>query len=744
MLLLQIYFLFLTVSVFMTDSHEGTKISGMDDCYTEELSVICEHSLPYVLPDNMSRVIVKDFLHAMIKNETFTDITWMSVDLLDITVNHHVNLRLEDYNFYPLTTLKTLGIHSPVLTFKERNQSNILYGLTKLRTLNLSSCNYLSARELLTMLETHNRLDALILDQFATSSVTIHNLVIDNALIKLISKLEVRKLSLSGCNLLFKGPFQIENLSYYLRDFDISNTTLVVSSGYSELKVLLEGMLYHVKSLDASLIQPRFLNLDYSFLSNKTVNLKCNETTDSLVQRLFYKVENLKLNGILSRSMEITNSFFNLSACNYNLESLQLRSNKLHIFNSTLLWPSKIHLHELDLSLNDLEYLSPFAFGSILSLKRFHLAHNKLYLMASFVEFRYLFFTFKRLLHLDLSHNQLSWLPSTIFSNNINLTEIDLSHNKLASISFEIRHLINLRFLNMENNKIHYIDGSDLRNLVLLTENMPKPVEISFSHNPLLCNCQSEPFISWLSSYFETNKIRKYTCTLDGNDIVVDDKAVDETRFLCIRSRVVAVSVSTGIAFFCIISLAITSIVYRKRKQETMRKGANFLEDFKNGLLEQKFLCFLSFCSEDERHEIELTYENLRESLKALTGIEQELVCFGDKHINPGFPIVDEILRCVSKSCVAVFVVSNSFCESYWCQMEVREAYELNKPIILICKEVIDLTIMSPLMLKIFRQFTRAKIVTNENGQMELVPDFGHFSSSILKLAALRYEEGIN
>ncbi|XP_053395206.1 protein toll-like [Mercenaria mercenaria] len=608
--------LFFTVLVFMTGLYGGTKINGMDDCLTDESSVKREHSLPYVLPDNMSRVIVNDFLHVMIKNETFTNSTWMSIDFLDITVNLYVNLRLYDYNFFSLTTLKTLGIHSPRLRFNnEQNQRNIMYGLTTLHTLNLSSCSNFSARGLLSMLETHNRLDALILDQFASTGS--HNFDFDQAFFEIISKLEIRKLSLSGCNLLFKGPFQTENRSYHLHDLDISNTTLVISSDKSELDVLLKGLLSKVKSLDASLIQSRFFELDYNFLSNKTINVKCNNTYDNYINRLYFRVENLKLNGMISRSMDINNSFVNLTKCNINLESLQLRSNKLHIFNSTILWPSKMPLYELDLSLNDLEYLSPFAFGSVLSLKMFQLAHNKLHLMTSFVEFRYLFLTFKQLLHLDLSHNQLSWLPTTMFSNNINLTELDLSHNEFASISFEIRHLINLLFLNMKSNKILYIDGSDLRNLVFLTHNMPKPVEISFSDNPLLCNCKSEPFITWL-----TNIKRKYTCTFDGNDIAVNDKAVDETRFLCIRSTVVKISVSAGIAILCIISLAITFNVYRKRKREIVRKRENFLEDFKNGLVEQKFLCFLSFSSEDEGPTISLIYENLRESLKALTGIE--------------------------------------------------------------------------------------------------------------------------
>ncbi|XP_045157968.2 toll-like receptor 7 [Mercenaria mercenaria] len=503
-------FLFLAVLKFITGKNGEFVTSLMDDCSLEETSVICEHSLPQVLPDNVSSVIVKDFLHVRIKNETFTHKSWMTIYFLDITVNLHVKFYLYDYNFSSLKNLKTLGIHSPELTNSDQN--HILYGLMKLMSLNLSSCYYLNAAAILNMLETHEEsVDTLILDQLAASKDRY--LVLDGAFFKLVSKLKIRKLSLSGCNLLFSGSFQITNLSFYLNDFDISNTTLIDISNTSLSTILLKTVLSHLKSLDLSLIKSRFFDIDYGALDKKRLIPICDGSIDNYIGSLFLKVEHLKLNGILSRSVRINNSFFNLSTCISNLKSLQLRSNKLHFLNSTIVWPDTVQLYELDLSSNDLEYLSPFAFGTILSLEVFLLAHNKLYRMSSYMEFQNLLFPFKHLWHLDMSHNQLNKLPFDFFSHNINLTILDLSHNELSSINFKIRHLINLRFLNMEHNKILFIEGSDVSNLALLIETMPKPVEISFAHNPLLCICKSKEFITWLSSYIQVNKKYNYVCT---------------------------------------------------------------------------------------------------------------------------------------------------------------------------------------------------------------------------------------
>jgi hypothetical protein len=95
-------------------------------------------------------------------------------------------------------------------------------------------------------------------------------------------------------------------------------------------------------------------------------------------------------------------------------------------------------------------------------------------------------------------------------------------------------------------------------------------------------------------------------------------------------------------------------------------------------------------------------------------------------------------MRCISDSCVGLFFVTTNFCQSQWCEMELRETYESHKPIILIFKEEIDPSIMSPLMLKIFRQYTRAKIDFRD-GQIQMIPNFNQLSKSIVMLASSAY-----
>ncbi|XP_053395204.1 toll-like receptor 4 [Mercenaria mercenaria] len=731
-------FLFVGGVLCMSGTNIGVTFDGNGDCMIEDHSVICRTNLPQVLPKNITKVTVKNFSHDSINQETFKHDSWWSVHYLDVIVNENVEFRLYDYNFYGLKNLETLGIHSSELPF---STNNILKGLLKLQSLNLSSCFHLNTERLVTNLEVHDNLDTLILDQFGTREG--RHIILDNAFFKMISRLSVRKLSLSGTNLLFQGPLNIANLSYSLTDFDISNITFAQNIEPKEGKQVINTVLSKVKILNISHISSRFLPFDYTFMTHTRYSLNCSSNLTSDLLKRFFKVERLEMNHVLSRIVKIKSLYLDISECRISFKSLYLRSNNIHFLNATVKWPRKLNFYELDLSQNNLEYISPYVFGSVPTLERIHLSHNKLYLMASVIEFKFLFSTFKNLWYLDLSNNQLALLPEAIFADTFNLTTLDLSNNHFASISFRIKHLTKLHFLNLENNKIHYIDGVDFSNLLLLIQTMQIPANISFLRNPIVCSCESVSFIKWLSSYVRTRyKIEKsgktyFMCSLEGKKVPLETNAVDESEFLCVRKTIEIASVSSGIAIFCIISVVTAIFMYRKRQKRRAENMINFLEDFKNGLLQQNVLCFLSFSSDDEGNDPYIIYEHLTETLKEKTGIKREVVCVGNRHFNLGFPIVDEIVRCLSESCVAAFIVSNNFCESRWCQMELREAYELNKPIILICREHIDLTLMTPLMSKIFLRYTRAKLITKEDDRVEIVPGYEQLASSILKLAAI-------
>ncbi|XP_060553769.1 toll-like receptor 4 [Ruditapes philippinarum] len=559
----------------------------------------------------------------------------------------------------------------------------------------------------------------------------------------MIIQKRIRRLSFSGCNLSFNGPINISYQLIDLYDLDISNTTFITQGNISLNGVLMNKLFPSLNNLDASLLQTRLLDINYEFLQKTTNYYGCNES--QLLIRFLFKITDLKINRILSRSVQVNGSFINLSKCQINTQSLQIRSNHLHYLNVTILWPKNTPLINVDLSSNDIEYLSPSFLGSATSLEILNLSDNQLHLMDSLIEFRYLFTKHKKLRHLDISRNSIKLLPLTIFSYNLHLTTLDLSHNKLTSISFNLKNLLQLQFLNLRNNEIYHIDGKELNSLnAFVAESSSQPRVIYFEHNRFICNCKSSRFIKWLHVYMTNNYTQILTCSLnDKDDVLIDDAVIKEAEFSCIRSKVIIASVLTVVSIITLVSLAICFIIYKRRKQERMRKRGYFITNFKLGNVPEKYLCFVSYSSEDYKADIRQVTARTKESLQELIQTSKEVLCVIDEHVNLGFPIVDEIMRCIKESCVGLFFVTTNFCQSQWCEMELRETYELNKPIILIFKEEIDTRIMSPLMLKIFQQFTRGKLVVTEHGDIQMIPDIQELSNSILKLASLRYNGNI-
>ena len=710
------------------------------DCIIDNFSMICDHSIPQTLPRNITGVIVKNYLQNSISNDKFAHVSWSSVDFLDISVDKNVKFRLIDHNFLYLTNVKNLGIHSARLMFIS-NYDNVLEGLSMLHTLNLSSCNSLNASAITSMLKVSRHLDTLVLDQLATSVNRF--LIFDNNFVQMVGQKKIRRLSLSGCNLLIKDQLYASQPLQSLHEFDISNTSIAIQGDKWITDIITNKLFPNLKTLDSSFLQTRFMYVNYEFLDNVIFDNVC---TWNSFMNLILRLEHLRLNKILSSSLKANHSFMDLRKCKVNLQSLQVRSNNIHYLNVSLLLPVNSSLFEIDLSFNDLEYLSPSFLGYATSLEIIKVSNNKLYRMESFIEFQNLFIWHKNLKHLDLSKNYISILPFKVFSYNKDLISIDLSFNKLTSVSFAFKHLTKLQFLYLRNNDIHYIDGEELNGLKMLITHSPEHhLKIDFKNNPFVCSCQALYFNEWLLTYILNPYNQSLTCsTSEKDDIIINKSVIKDVEYSCIRSKIIITAISTVLAIIFFASIVTAFIFYKKKQKERIRKRGNFIKDFKRGNLPEKYLCFVSYSSDDDEAQIRQFNARIKKSLQEIIRTDKEVLCENSENFNLGFPIIDEIMRCIMGSCVGIFFVSTNFCQSNWCQLELRETYELNKPIILIFKEEIDERNMSPLMLKIFRKFTRAKIIVREDGQIQIIPNVKQISNSIIKLASLRYDENID
>lgn len=115
----------------------------------------------------------------------------------------------------------------------------------------------------------------------------------------------------------------------------------------------------------------------------------------------------------------------------------------------------------------------------------------------------------------------------------------------------------------------------------------------------------------------------------------------------------------------------------------------------------------------------------LQQSLETMTGLERELVCNADDHVQPAHSIMSEIFRCLKESEV--------YCNSRFCHYEIEHAHLLKKPIIWIFKEHVAEDSMNLVTREVFETFTRVRFIFEE-GQYQIKPDWPYICKLIIHL----------
>ncbi|XP_060587979.1 toll-like receptor 4 [Ruditapes philippinarum] len=543
------------------------------------------------------------------------------------------------------------------------------------------------------------------------------------------------------------GPITATEKEPTLKYIDISNSTILPSKSYNfnDRYILLTNILRNVEVLNVSSLPYSFLNIDYTLVrkvSGKNCLQMFSESSSSEMNNyLFPNMKVLEINDLFKYKIVLNNSVINLTcAGQVNLKSISMRHNNLQWMNISLLLPTDFAIKEMDLSSNKIQYLSPQLMSGFSYLQRLNLAYNSLGFMQKYEEFRNIFSGQRHIIVLNMAFNSLTYLPVNMFMNNNKLRQLDLHGNKLKTLSFKFQHLHGLSILNLSFNGIVALDPvtikafNSFRNVIERIENKTAVINLDLIGNPIVCDCNTVGFIEWIFTDLTVNKTQPYSCYYEGEYLTIDRNIIEKSKFLCHRTLVITLSVVIVAIIVTVISVYVTIAHYRSKAKRRKLSREKFIEMFLGDDFSKNRISFIVYASDDFDDLNKSFSRCLNNDLQNALKTDRRLISTGDLDIAPGYPIMEEVLRCVTKACTLIVLASKKFCESEWCQIELREAYNLNIPIILLFKEDVEESLMSPTMLAVFKKFARAKLIAKDD-TFETVPEWNQFVESVINLA---------
>lgn len=229
------------------------------------------------------------------------------------------------------------------------------------------------------------------------------------------------------------------------------------------------------------------------------------------------KCQNQDLDAILDSLPSNTNVLFvtgtNISRISVDsfpslldqLTDLHLDGNKLEVVD-TMVFDKLPNLERLDLSNNSLQRFSDRAFPYDNKLKELNLSRcfqNHSTVDLSFLQAENLL----QLTVLDLSNNDLVFLPDSIFTSLPSLVNLSLQNSSIVAIQNGTLKVPPLQDLDLRDNSLRDLPTTTL------SEFSHKPgLHIQLAGNPWRCNCFIEDLLSWLKNSTQVTDVHNLTC----------------------------------------------------------------------------------------------------------------------------------------------------------------------------------------------------------------------------------------
>ena len=557
----------------------GVSDSCLSHCQYDKTTIKCHGCTPGRVPNGTETVALVQLHPGELVPGRFCYVSWPYVSTLTITTKENEYFRLHNGVFNCLGYLECFRLNSP---FLEHFENLTFSGLTNLTTFDLSGCNRISfdiVYETLSVSNNFPRLTHIIL-----SSVSPHQATL------------IRQ---SFINALASRPIDYIDLSRNYVYFDFS-TTVQLCKSLNTLIIRDGTFIYNEEFENLNCTSLRIY--DDSGTGNPLSGMTCINTNQMFWLPEFFRdvrvlISNRKTSSPLKSVSNCTLDLFS----NSSVQEFHFAENDFPSFEFKLV-NNKFRF--LNLSNNRIETIIPTAVKHLPSLTRLDLSNNYLYKTKSLEStFSSLFKYNTQLSTIDLSGNDLKFLPNETFAYNTHLEVIDLSWNAFDQIRFHFWNLPNLTTIDLSSNLNLKSFDSDSRRFLddwygFHRENNVS-VNIILDGNRFSCSCSSKDFVEWFvnSPIFATSTSQSECQVEFGQRIPMTDAAVMAAQEDCDRierERFLIIFIPICLA----LALVVAIIVYRRYRRNRRIK----LQDDRIRLLrenEAQFAVFLSHSSDE-------------------------------------------------------------------------------------------------------------------------------------------------
>ncbi|XP_017551330.1 toll-like receptor 2 [Pygocentrus nattereri] len=399
------------------------------------------------------------------------------------------------------------------------------------------------------------------------------------------------------------------------------------------------------------------INMSTELLSHLTY-LKFSGTGMSILPcRLISAIPSLQILDLSDNLLEDTGFWWFCYSYKGMFPALRHLSLSYNRFYDLAFISKKIHemkvLTSLDLSFNSIVIKDPCSWPS--HLTELNLSHNNL----GNTVFKYLSPYFQKI---DLSKTGISVISHNVISEFPRLTHLFLSFNSIRSIPSYL-HAPALLTLYVDQNAITSIGHNVL-------EGLPSLKTLKAGNNPFVCDCDSFWFVTALNKTLLPDWPFDYTCSAPESQAGMTLQKYQQSQqglLFCQAGLQAAVALSVIIVTVTVLGIifyACDGVWYNKmfwvwiRVKRRKSKHANRLMN--------ATFCYHAFISYSQ-------YDSAWVDSQLVPALEGSglSICIHERDFAPGQWIVDNIINCMESSYKTIFVLSNNFVQSEWCNYEL-------------------------------------------------------------------------